>query len=134
MNHTNTTTIYLFQYEIMFCIEDDTDPAIMVVKSLMDKYPSVDANLFIGGSCVGVNPKINNLHKAYEAASYEFILISDSGIRSKILNVYLSIILSLNKNSSSHHTTHENHATKHTHTHTHLVHAVHSEYLPQTAN
>ncbi|XP_065165538.1 ceramide glucosyltransferase [Atheta coriaria] len=71
------------KYEIMFCIEDDTDPAIMVVKSLMDKYPSVDANLFIGGSCVGVNPKINNLHKAYEAASYEFILISDSGIRMK---------------------------------------------------
>lgn len=48
----------------------------------MVKYPNVDAKLFIGGSIVGVNPKINNMHKAYEASKYEFILISDSGIRS----------------------------------------------------
>lgn len=63
-------------------MEDDTDPAIMLVNSLMEKYPKVDAKLYIGASAVGVNPKINNMHKAYEAASYEFILISDSGIKS----------------------------------------------------
>lgn len=65
-------------------MEDESDPAIMLVNSLIEKYPKVDANLFVGGSDVGVNPKINNMHKAYEAANYEFILISDSGIRSKL--------------------------------------------------
>lgn len=54
----------------------------MLVNSLIEKYPKVDAKVFIGGSDVGVNPKINNMHKAYEAANYEFVLISDSGIRS----------------------------------------------------
>lgn len=51
----------------------------------MDKYPKVDTDLFIGSSSVGVNPKINNMHHAYEAAKHEFVLISDSGIRSKYL-------------------------------------------------
>lgn len=71
------------QYEILFCVEDDTDPAIMLVNSLMEKYPKVDAKLFVGATVVGVNPKINNMNKAYEAAIYDFILISDSGIKSK---------------------------------------------------
>lgn len=71
------------KYELLFCIEEDADPAIMLVNSLMDKYPKVEARLFIGAATVGVNPKINNMHNAYEAAVYDFVMISDSGIRSK---------------------------------------------------
>lgn len=97
------------QYEILFCIEDKFDPAIGVVEALMHKYPEIDSKLFIGrwifviyrinsmsltiivyidagGSNVGVNPKINNMNPGYEAAKYEFIMISDSGIRSKYFN------------------------------------------------
>lgn len=57
----------------------------MFVKRLIEKYPQVDAKLFIGGLKVGVNPKINNMQPAYLAAKHELILISDSGIRSKKL-------------------------------------------------
>lgn len=70
-------------YEIIFCIEDENDPSIPVVNSLMEKYPNVTTRVFIGGSAVGVNPKVNNMHKAYEATTYDLILISDSGIRMK---------------------------------------------------
>lgn len=86
---------FLLQYELLFCVEDDTDPVIMLVNSLIEKYPKVDAKVFIGGSDVGVNPKINNMHKAYEAASYEFVLISDSGIRSMYNHVFAESFLNV---------------------------------------
>lgn len=70
-------------YELLFCVEDESDPAIMLVKRLMEKYPNVDARLFTGGGNVGVNPKINNMQPGFLAAKYELILISDSGIRMK---------------------------------------------------
>ncbi|XP_067211180.1 ceramide glucosyltransferase [Linepithema humile] len=71
------------RYELLFCVEDDSDPVLMLVRKLIEKYPEVDARLFVGGCHVGVNPKINNMQPAYEAAKYEFVLISDSGIRMK---------------------------------------------------
>lgn len=70
-------------YEILFCIEDKEDPAIVIVQQLMEKYPTIDAQMYLGSSDVGVNPKINNLNAGYEYAKYELILISDSGIRMK---------------------------------------------------
>lgn len=60
------------------------DPAIVLVQTLIEKYPNIQANLFIGGSQVGVNPKINNMNRAFESSNYDFILISDSGIRSNL--------------------------------------------------
>lgn len=70
-------------YELLFCIEEQDDPAVQLVQTLMNKYPQVDAGLFLGGKIVGVNPKINNMHPGYEAAKHEFVMISDSGIKMK---------------------------------------------------
>jgi len=39
---------FSLQYELIFCIEEEIDPAVMVVRSLLEKYPKVDAKLFIG--------------------------------------------------------------------------------------
>lgn len=84
---TNLETFFTMQYpsffELLFCIEDKNDPAVEVVRNLLEKYPKVNARLFIGGSKVGVNPKINNMNAAYMEAKSELIMISDSGIRMK---------------------------------------------------
>jgi len=37
------------QYELLFCVDDNSDAAIMVVNSLIQKYPQVNARLFAGG-------------------------------------------------------------------------------------
>ena len=36
------------QYELLFSVHDEHDPAIMVVQKLIETYPKVDAKLFIG--------------------------------------------------------------------------------------
>lgn len=64
-------------YELLFCVKDHDDPAIEVVHNLMNKYPQVDAKLLVGGSNVGINPKVNNMNPGYETAKYDLILISD---------------------------------------------------------
>ncbi|XP_015922747.1 ceramide glucosyltransferase isoform X2 [Parasteatoda tepidariorum] len=71
------------KYELLFCIEDESDPSIMLVNSLIEKHPEIDASIFIGAPKVGVNPKINNMNPGYEAAKYDLILVSDSGIKMK---------------------------------------------------
>lgn len=82
----NLETFFNLKYptfELLFCVEDDSDSAIMIVNSLMEKYPKVNAQLFIGARKVGVNPKINNMVQGYEAAKYNHVLISDSGLKMK---------------------------------------------------
>uniref|UniRef100_A0A2C9LCZ9 ceramide glucosyltransferase n=1 Tax=Biomphalaria glabrata TaxID=6526 RepID=A0A2C9LCZ9_BIOGL len=69
------------KYELLFSVQDDNDPAILVVKSLIDSYPKVDAKLFIGLKVVGPNGKINNMVRSYEAAKYDNIVISDTSIK-----------------------------------------------------
>ena len=71
------------KFEILFCVQDTTDPVITVVNSLIEKYPNIDAKLFSGGKHVGINPKINNMIQGYDKAKYELLLISDAGIKSK---------------------------------------------------
>lgn len=48
--------IIVLQYELLFCIENNDDPAIMIVRGLLEKYPKVDAHLFVRGKL------LNNVH------------------------------------------------------------------------
>ncbi|KAH9517963.1 hypothetical protein DERF_008574 [Dermatophagoides farinae] len=82
--YSNMETFFQLNYpkfELLFCVQDEKDAAIICVKNLIQKYPQIDASLFIGGLKVGVNPKINNMQPAYQASKHELILISDAGIR-----------------------------------------------------
>jgi ceramide glucosyltransferase len=80
----NLETFFTMKYpkfELLFCIENKEDPAVEIAQQLINKYPKIDAKIFVGGSKVGVNPKINNMNPAYEDAKYDYFLISDSSNR-----------------------------------------------------
>ncbi|GBB99180.1 hypothetical protein RclHR1_03440013 [Rhizophagus clarus] len=67
-------------FEIIFSVASENDPAVKVVKNLMKRYPKVDAKLIMGERDVGVNPKINNMIRPYESAKNDIIWILDSNI------------------------------------------------------
>ena len=49
----------------------------------MNIFSTLSVSLISGIRVVGANGKVNNMVKPYEAAKYDAIVISDSGIKSK---------------------------------------------------
>jgi len=41
---------YSFQFEILLCVQDELDPAVKIVRQLMEAYPLVNSRLFTGRS------------------------------------------------------------------------------------
>lgn len=68
-------------YELLFSVPSAADPAYVVAKRLIAQYPSVKARIFVGEANIGPNPKVNNMLAAYESATNDWILISDSNVR-----------------------------------------------------
>ena len=79
-------------YEILFSVAAPSDPVCRVVLDLMAKFPETQARLLVGAVEVGLNPKVNNLIKSYDQASYDSIVISDSNVR--VAPDYLSRLVS----------------------------------------
>lgn len=80
------------RFELLFSVASEDDPAAVIVRRLMSRYPRVFARIFVGDVHLGQNPKVNNLIKSYQAAHHDWILISDSNIR--VSPTYLDSITS----------------------------------------
>lgn len=82
---TNLDTFFTMEYphyELLFCVEEENDPAAAIALELMQRHPEVPAHLLVsGGAILGVNPKINNMRPALERAKHDLLLISDARIR-----------------------------------------------------
>jgi ceramide glucosyltransferase len=68
-------------FELVFGVEDETDPAVNVVKDLMRTYPAVRAKLIAKRGDPGLNPKVRNLSNLLPEATHDLFLISDSNVR-----------------------------------------------------
>jgi ceramide glucosyltransferase len=71
------------QYELIFALQNQNDPAYKVVKKIKEKYPLKDITIVVEYCNEGLNPKVNNLIPAYKRAKYDLILISDSNVRAE---------------------------------------------------
>ncbi|MCM0604579.1 MAG: glycosyltransferase [Xanthomonadaceae bacterium] len=68
------------EYELLFALTSDSEPAYPVAKKLIEKYPHIKAKILVNPDQGSGNPKVSNLLKVYETATYDWVLISDSNV------------------------------------------------------
>lgn len=69
------------EYEIIFGVNDSTDPAIPLVERLRQEFPQRAIRLMVCSQNIGSNIKVGNLVQMLARSKYETILINDSDIR-----------------------------------------------------
>lgn len=67
-------------YEILFCAESESDPAVALVRALIADHPGAEARLLIGDEVISGNPKLNNVYKGYLQAKSDWLSITDSNL------------------------------------------------------
>lgn len=69
------------EYQVVFGVHDERDPAVEVAKQIIKDFPGVDIRLVVSDRTVGTNPKVNNLANMEAEAKHSILLLSDSDIR-----------------------------------------------------
>src|ERR1700688_1607591 len=68
-------------YEILFAVNEESDPAIAVVTRLISDYPQRHISLLIGAEYFGANQKVNNLVRLTREAKHEVLALTDGDVR-----------------------------------------------------
>jgi len=69
------------EFEILFCVSDDSDPAIPVIRRIIGDFPGRSIRLLIGSEPIGVSDKVNKLCRMVREARHEILIVSDSDVR-----------------------------------------------------
>ncbi|MDT8068716.1 MAG: bacteriohopanetetrol glucosamine biosynthesis glycosyltransferase HpnI [Terriglobia bacterium] len=72
---------YPAEYEIIFGVNDLSDPAVAEVDRLKREFPHRAIRLVICRDSGGTNRKVTNLAQMVREARYEYVIINDSDIR-----------------------------------------------------
>ncbi|HKP58435.1 MAG TPA: glycosyltransferase [Polyangiales bacterium] len=67
-------------YEIVFGVQNEADPALVLARRLKRQYPHVPCRIVVHDR-TGMNPKISNLRAMLQAVQHDWVVISDANVR-----------------------------------------------------
>jgi ceramide glucosyltransferase len=68
-------------YEILFAVNDDTDPVLPVVRRIIAEFPERKIRLLVGAENLGANRKVNKLARLAREAQNDVLVLTDGDVR-----------------------------------------------------
>lgn len=68
-------------YEVLFAVNDDADPAVPVIRRIIAEFPERRIRLLVGAEHLGANRKVNKLARLARGAQNEMLVLSDGDVR-----------------------------------------------------
>lgn len=69
------------EFEILFCVSDEQEPALPVIRQLIADFPARRIRLLFGSEPLGASDKVNKLCRMAREAQNELLIVSDSDVR-----------------------------------------------------
>jgi ceramide glucosyltransferase len=68
-------------YEILFAVNDDGDPAAPLIRQVMAEFPDRRIRLLVGAEQLGTNRKVNKLARLAREAQHDVLVLTDGDVR-----------------------------------------------------
>jgi ceramide glucosyltransferase len=68
-------------YEILFAVNDASDPAVPLIQQIIAEFPQRQVRLLVGAEHLGANRKVNKLARLTREARHEILVLTDGDVR-----------------------------------------------------
>ena len=69
------------EYEILFAVNDESDPAVPLIRQFTAEFPQRRIRLFTSAEHLGANRKVNKLAMLVREAQFDVLLLTDGDVR-----------------------------------------------------